>query len=84
MSTLYQGKSGRGPHSNTLTRILAALALFFAPSVHAGSQQTYLDALVDFERYAETIWHDATGVNQPTNSGYWGDGGSSGNGGIRG
>ncbi|HXU75359.1 MAG TPA: discoidin domain-containing protein [Methylomirabilota bacterium] len=67
-----------------MTRILAALALFFAPSVHAGSQQTYLDALVDFERYAETIWHDATGVNQPTNSGYWGDGGSSGNGGIRG
>jgi hypothetical protein len=50
----------------------------------ADSKQIYLDALVDFERYAETIWHDATGASRPTNAGYWGDGGSSGNGGIRG
>jgi hypothetical protein len=51
---------------------------------HADSKQNYLDALVDFERYAETIWHDAAGTSRPTNGGYWGDGGSSGNGGIRG
>jgi hypothetical protein len=50
----------------------------------ADSKQIYLDALADFERYAETIWHDATGASRPTNAGYWGDGGSSGNGGIRG
>src|SRR5215475_12095333 len=57
------------------------LSTFFA---RADSKQTYLDSLVDFERYAETIWHDATGASRPTNAGYWGDGGSSGNGGIRG
>jgi hypothetical protein len=61
--------------------IITFLSVFLA---HADSKQTYLDALVDFERYAETIWHDATGASRPTNAGYWGDGGSSGNGGIRG
>jgi hypothetical protein len=53
-------------------------------SAHASSQQTYLTCLTNFETYAETIWHDATGSTHPTNAGYWGDGGSSGNGGIRG
>jgi hypothetical protein len=61
--------------------IVICLSTFIA---RADSKQTYLDALVDFERYAETIWHDATGASRPTNAGYWGDGGSSGNGGIRG
>jgi len=51
---------------------------------YAGSQQLYLEALLDFERYAETIWTDCSGAAQPPDSGYWGDGGSSGNGGIRG
>jgi hypothetical protein len=65
--------------------LVGALALCLGTVVaRADSQQTYLDALVDFERYAETIWHDATGASYPTNAGYWGDGGSSGNGGIRG
>jgi hypothetical protein len=50
----------------------------------ADSLQHYLDALVDFERHAETIWHDATGSSRPPDSGYFGDGNSSGNGGIRG
>jgi len=64
---------------------IGAFAICLSTSiVRADSKQTYLDALVDFERYAETIWHDATGASRPTNAGYWGDGGSSGNGGIRG
>ena len=50
----------------------------------ADSQQLYLEALLDFERYAETIWHPVTYSGAPSDSGYWGDGGSSGNGGIRG
>jgi hypothetical protein len=61
-----------------------SLSVLFAASASADSKQTYLDSLIDFERYAETIWHDATGTSRPTNAGYWGDGGSSGNGGIRG
>ncbi len=69
-------------------RAVCSLALFSLLTGRASagttSQQTYLDALVDFERYAESIWHDATNAAQPPDSGYWGDGGSSGNGGIRG
>lgn len=64
------------------------LALIGVPGVPAAaqtaSQQTYLNALLDFERYGESIWHEATNSAQPPDSGYWGDGGSSGNGGIRG
>lgn len=68
-----------------LSFALAAFILVLNSFVtRADSRQTYLDALVDFERYADTIWHDASGANYPTNAGYWGDGGSSGNGGIRG
>lgn len=44
----------------------------------------YLEALEDFERYAESIWRNATHSGSPPDSGYWGDGNSSGNGGIRG
>lgn len=63
-----------------------AIIFLFTPvsSTLGNSSQVYLECLQDFERYAETIWHDATGTNQPVNSGYWGDGGNSGNGGIRG
>src|SRR5215471_12642705 len=61
------------------------LLIFSTASASAAtSQQNYLNALVDFERYAETIWHTNTSPNQPPDSGYWGDGGSTGNGGIRG
>jgi hypothetical protein len=66
-------------------KYLFSLFIFLSVThAHADSKQIYLDALVDFERYGETIWHDATGASRPTNAGYWGDGGSSGNGGIRG
>ena len=41
----------------------------------------YLDCLRDFEGYAESIWHDAV---EPPESGFFGDGRSAGNGGIRG
>src|SRR6267142_989005 len=61
--------------------MITFLTVFLA---RADSKQIYLDALADFERYAETIWHDASGASSPTNAGYWGDGGSTGNGGIRG
>ncbi len=50
----------------------------------AGSQDTYLQCLTNFETYAGTIWHSASYANAPADAGYWGDGGSSGNGGIRG
>ena len=50
----------------------------------AGSQQTYLQCLTNFETYAESIWQPATYSGAPADSGYWGDGGNSGNGGIRG
>lgn len=43
--------------------------------------EIYLQCLRDFERYAETIWHEA---QVPAASGYFGDGRSQGNGGIRG
>ena len=52
--------------------------------VPADSAQTYLDCLVDFQRYGDSIWHQASYTNAPANSGYWGDGLSTGNGGIRG
>lgn len=45
---------------------------------------TYLQCLVSFEAHAETIWREASGTGRPPDSGYWGDGNSGGNGGIRG
>jgi hypothetical protein len=69
-------------------RIYGASVLSFillgAFQAFADSSQTYLDSLVDFERYAESVWHTASYSNAPADAGYWGDGGSSGNGGIRG
>ena len=64
--------------------LLLLLVLIVASSARAGSQQTYLQCLTNFETYAETIWHTASYTGAPTDAGYWGDGGSSGNGGIRG
>src|SRR5437588_12532003 len=72
-----------GFHSPFVILLLCSL-LAPAYSAHASSQQTYLQCLTNFETYAETIWHDASGASRPTNAGYWGDGGSTGNGGIRG
>jgi hypothetical protein len=44
----------------------------------------YLDCLTSFEPYAESVWHEANYPNSPGDAGYFGDGYSSGNGGIRG
>jgi len=59
-------------------------ALLSCSASAASSQQIYLDCLEDFERHSETIWHTVSYSNAPADSGYWGDGKSSGNGGIRG
>ena len=48
------------------------------------SAATYLACLLDFQRYGDSIWLDASYANSPPGSGYFGDGGSAGNGGIRG
>lgn len=69
-----------------MTRYVASLvtALVGFLLASTASAATYLECLVDFERHAETIWHTATHTNAPTDSGYFGDGNSTGNGGIRG
>jgi hypothetical protein len=54
------------------------------PLARADSAQTYLDCLRDFQIYGDSIWHSATYSNAPVDAGYWGDGNSTGNGGIRG
>ena len=66
-----------------LIGLVMLLAGLLGAPVHAGSQQTYLDCLVDFEPYAEANWHTASYSNAPADSGYFGDGASGGNGGIR-
>ncbi|MDR3456052.1 MAG: autotransporter-associated beta strand repeat-containing protein [Verrucomicrobiae bacterium] len=53
-------------------------------SAQTNSQQVYFQCLTNFETYGETIWHSVSGGAYPTNAGYWGDGGNSGNGAIRG
>jgi hypothetical protein len=55
-----------------------------ASAVRADSAQTYLDCLLTFQTYGDSIWHSATYPNAPPDAGYWGDGNSTGNGGIRG
>lgn len=70
-----------------MPKFLAFLLLLSlsAPLTRAGgSENLYLEALVDFERHANTIWTTATHANAPASTGYWGDGKSEGNGGIRG
>ncbi len=54
------------------------------PLPSAGPAATYLECLVDFQRYAETVWHTAAYVNSPPDSGYSGSGDSTSNNGIRG
>ncbi|MCC7495051.1 MAG: hypothetical protein IT204_22070 [Fimbriimonadaceae bacterium] len=55
-----------------MTAGLLSLLLLASPA------DTYLEVLRDFERYAESVWHDAPP------GGYFGDGASGGNAGIRG
>jgi hypothetical protein len=50
----------------------------------ASSQELYLQCLTNFETYGESIWHPANYSGAPPDSGYWGDGSTTGNGGIRG
>ncbi len=49
-----------------------------------GSQDLYFQSLTNFETYGETIWHTASYTGAPPDAGYWGDGATTGNGGIRG
>ena len=61
---------------------LPLLLLCVASSLLAATTPELLvEALLDFERYAESVWHDAPA---PSGSGYFGDGVSDGNAGIRG
>jgi len=48
------------------------------------SQGLYLQCLTNFETYGESIWHEAAYSGAPPDAGYWGDGSTTGNGGIRG
>lgn len=50
------------------------LAGFARDCLHASSQKTYLDCLLDFEPYAEANWHTAAYSNAPADAGYFGDG----------
>jgi hypothetical protein len=54
-----------------------------SPLPSSAAATTYLQCLVDFQRYAETVWHSATYVNSPPDSGYFGSGDSTSNNGIR-
>ncbi|MGA4579829.1 hypothetical protein [Limisphaera sp. VF-2] len=68
------------PTRRFLTTALVYLPLLTLLNAHP----LYLEALEDFERHAETLWRNATHTGRPPDSGYWGDGNSTGNGGIRG
>lgn len=63
---------------------LVGLMLALGGTVRGGSQDQYLEALVDFQRHGDTIWSNAGYSNAPPDAGYWGDGNSGENGGIRG
>ena len=54
-----------------------------SPLPSSAAATTYLQCLVDFQRYAETVWHTATYANSPPDSGYFGSGDSTSNNGIR-
>ena len=51
---------------------------------HGASQDLYLQSLTNFETYGESIWHSASYSGAPPDAGYWGDGATTGNGGVRG
>ncbi len=60
------------------------LGLLLLGTTTQSGAATYLECLVEFERYAEITWREAAYPNSPPSSGYFGDGKSGGNGGIRG
>ena len=70
--------------SNLRPLLLIATVLLLSASARANSSDTYLSCLTNFEQYAESVWHPATYSNAPPDAGYWGDGATTGNGGIRG
>jgi len=67
------------------TALLLHMLLIGAASADVQGQppvcEQYLSCLETFQQYARSIWHDST---KPPDSGYFGDGASTGNGGIRG
>jgi len=65
-------------------QVCLLLVLLFPPWLRGSSQDLYLQSLTNFESYGETIWHTASYANAPADAGYWGDGATTGNGGIRG
>ena len=67
-------------HLATRLFVIAALAVGSLRAAET-APGILLGTLLDFERYAESVWHDAPA---PPKSGYFGDGRSGGNGGIRG
>ena len=77
-------RSARLSRHSVLFVLAGLMALLIAPTARGGSQQLYLDALTNFEAYAESVWHTASYTGAPPDSGYWGDGISTGNAGIRG
>ncbi len=84
---------GLTPAGDVIMKSAAAFFSLLIPGVlctgltgapaNVGSQQTYLECLLDFERYADANWHVATYSNAPADAGYFGDGASDGNGGLR-
>jgi hypothetical protein len=62
---------------------IMVLCLMFLNYARADSQATYLQCLTNFETYAESVWHPATYFGAPPDAGYWGNGVSDGNEGIR-
>src|ERR1700722_2003863 len=63
---------------------LGCLVLAVLPTYGQGtSQALYFQCLTNFETYGETIWHSAGYSGAPPDAGYWGDGATTGNGGIR-
>jgi hypothetical protein len=68
-----------------LAMLITALLIAMQPCrADLFSAATYLNCLVNFQQYGDSIWHPATYANAPADSGYFGDGTSAGNGGIRG
>ena len=60
----------------SIALFLTFLAQLVVCRAQADSAQIYLDCLVDYQRYGDSIWHTASYSNAPANSGYFGDGAS--------
>ena len=68
-----------------MSRFIPCLLFCLLPLIsRGGSQDLYLQSLTNFETYGESIWHSANYSGAPPDAGYWGDGATTGNGGIRG